>query len=562
MRTGADNGRRRWAAMPFIALGVAMIIVDATIVNVAVPVIIRDLHISEVGAEWLNSMYSLVFAALLITFGHAGDRWGRRRMFLLGTAVFVVASLVSATAVNGAVLIAGRALQGIGGAMILPATLATVNVLFTGKERPVAFAIWGSTIGVFGALGPLLGGLLTTDVSWRWAFLVNVFVGAVIVVGLVWFVPETSTPTARRGIDLAGNALVMVGFAGVVFALIEGGTYGWWTQSARFAISGFHWPIGWPSPVSFICTIGALILLTFVLREARRLRRGRVPLVDLSLFAIRSFSAGLSAIFMVSLGEFGILFVLPLFLEGVLGYSALHTGVVLLAIALGTLVAGGVTPELARAVGARGVARLGLVFEVVGLVGLGVVISTTVKVWVLVPWLAAYGIGLGMASAQLPGVILSEVPTDQSGQAAGIQSTNRQVGSAFGIAVLGTIFATEIGSRTASAVRAIAGVSPAAARHVAGIVRASGGTAIHALARSPHGHALMAAASGAVADATRFVSLIGAVFIAVGLVGTLLLPKTAASDGDMAGGDLGSGHQGKAGDDEVGASPTSLPAGD
>lgn len=129
--------------MPFIALGVDMIIVDATIVNVAVPVIIRDLHISEVGAEWLNSMYSLVFAALLITFGHVADRWGRRRMFLLGTAVFVVASLVSATAVNGAVLIAGRALQGVGGAMILPATLATVNVLFTGKERAVAFAIWG-----------------------------------------------------------------------------------------------------------------------------------------------------------------------------------------------------------------------------------------------------------------------------------------------------------------------------------------------------------------------------------------------------------------------------------
>ena len=297
MNTGPDSGRRRWAAMPFIALGVAMIIVDATIVNVAVPVIIRDLHISEVGAEWLNSMYSLVFAALLITFGHAGDRWGRRRMFLLGTAVFVVASLVSATAVNGAVLIAGRALQCVGGAMILPATLATVNVLFTGKERPVAFAIWGSTIGVFGALGPLLGGLLTTDVSWRWAFLVNVFIGAIIVVGLVWFVPETSTPSARRGIDLAGNALVTLGFAGVVFALIESGTYGWWTQSARFAIGGFHWPVGWPSPISFICAMGALSLVTFVLREERRRRRGRVVLVDLSLFAIRSFSAGLGAIF-------------------------------------------------------------------------------------------------------------------------------------------------------------------------------------------------------------------------------------------------------------------------
>jgi MFS family permease len=179
-----DGRRRRWTAMPFIALGVAMIIV-ATIVNVAVPVIIRDLHVSEAGAEWLNSVYSLVFAAPLITFGHAGDRWGRRRMFSLGTAVFVVASVVSATAVNGGMLIAGRALQGVGGAMILPATLATVNVLFTGRKRAVAFAIWGSTIGAFGALGPLLGGLLTTDVSWRWAFLVNLFIGAIVIGGIL-----------------------------------------------------------------------------------------------------------------------------------------------------------------------------------------------------------------------------------------------------------------------------------------------------------------------------------------------------------------------------------------
>lgn len=520
---------RRWKAMPFIALGVAMIIVDATIVNVAVPVIIIDLRISEVSAEWLNSIYSLVFAALLITFGHAGDRWGRRRMFFLGTAVFVVASMVSATAVNGAMLIVGRALQGVGGAMILPATLATVNVMFNGRERAIAFAIWGSTIGVFGALGPLLGGLLTTDVSWRWAFLVNVLIGAIIVVGLVGVIPETSSASVRRGVDLVGNALVTVGFAGVVFALIEGGTYGWWNPSARFAIAGLQWPGGWPSPISFICAIGALSLVTFVIREAKRRREGGAVLVDLSLFAIRSFSAGLGAIFVVSLGEFGILFVLPLFLEGVLGYTALHTGVILLAIAIGTLVAGGVTPELARLMGARGVARLGLAFEVIGLVALGVVISVNVNVWTLVPWLAAYGIGLGMASAQLPGVILSEIPTNQSGQASGIQSTNRQVGSAFGIAVLGTIFTTEIASRTASAVEALGGFSASFAQHVARLIRASGGTAIESLARLPHGTALIGAASGAVADATRFVSLIGAAFIAVGLIATLLLPRATAT---------------------------------
>lgn len=539
MIAAGSSDRGRWKAMPFIALGVAMIIVDATIVNVAIPVIIRDLRISEVGAEWLNSIYSLVFAASLITFGHAGDRWGRRRMFLLGTIVFVMASVVSATASSGGVLIAGRALQGVGGAMILPATLATVNVLFTGKERAVAFAIWGSTIGVFGALGPLLGGLLTTDLSWRWAFLVNLIIGAIIVVGIARFVPETSSRSSRRGFDLAGNAMATLGLACVVFALIEGGTYGWWTQSARLAIGALRWPAGWPSPVPFTCAIGLASLVAFVRRQASRRRRGEAVLVDLSLFRIRSFSAGLSAVFMVSLGEFGILFVLPLFLEGVLRYSALHTGAVLLAVALGTLAAGGLTPELARALGARGVARLGLILEVIGLAGLGAVVGATVDVWAMIPWLAAYGAGLGMASAQLPGVILAEVPMAQSGQASGIQSTNRQVGSAFGIAVLGTIFATQIASSTRSAVLAIAGTSAATAQRVADTIRVSGGTAIHSLARLPHGVALVHAASGAVGEATRLVSLIGAAFIAVGLAATLLLAKTADETPDSYGADNG-----------------------
>lgn len=520
--------------MPFIALGVAMIIVDATIVNVAIPVIIRDLHVSETGSEWLNSVYSLVFAALLITFGNLGDRWGRRRLFLVGTGVFVAASLVSATAVNGAVLILGRGLQGVGGAMILPATLATVNALFSGRERALAFAIWGSTIGVFGALGPLLGGLLTTDVSWRWAFLVNLFIGAIVVAGVLLVVPETAERTRTGGLDVPGNLLAMVGFAAVIFALIEGDTYGWLTARGRIAIGGLQWPAAWPSPIPFIAAIGVVSLTAFVLWERGRLRRGRPVLMDLSLFGVRSFSAGLGAILMVSLGEFGILFILPFFFEGVLGYSALATGAIFLAIAVGTILAGGATPELARMVGARGVARLGLLLEALGLAGLALFISPVVTVWLLVPWLVAYGAGLGMASAQLPGVILSEIPVVQSGQASGIQSTNRQVGSALGIAVLGTIFISQIASRTLDAVRALPGVGGATAAQVADAVRSSGGVAIHALSTMPHGQAVVAAASAAVSDSTRLVSLIGAGFVLIGLAATLLLRRSKVEESESA----------------------------
>jgi len=520
---GPDTSRR-WLAMPFIAMGVAMIIVDATIVNVAVPTIIRELHLTATEAEWLNSIYSLVFAALLITLGHVGDRWGRRRLFLMGVAAFIGASLVAATAPNGSVLILGRFLQGIGGAMILPATLSTVNALFVGKERAVAFAIWGSTIGGFAAIGPLIGGWLTTDASWRWAFLVNVPIGALIVVGILLFIPETSDPSVRKGIDVPGNLLVVVGFGALVFSLIEGVHYGWWTATERFALGGATWPSGWISPIPLIFAVGVVSLVLFVVVESSRKRRDRVVLVDLGLFGIRSFGVGNVAALVVALGEFGILFVLPLFLQGVLGYSALRTGVLLLSLAVGTFVAGGATPQLAKRIGARGVARLGLALEAVGILGLGVVVSSTVGAWDLVPWLFVYGLGVGMATAQLTGVILTDVPVPQSGQASGIQSTSRQVGSALGIAVLGTIFVTQIGSRTKSAVGAIPGVSPEDAGRVAGVVRASGGAALHSLGSLPHGAAVVQAAADSVVSATRDVSFTAAAFIVIGLVATLALP--------------------------------------
>lgn len=524
--TGVANPRR-WIAMPFIAMGVAMIIVDATIVNVAVPSIIRDLHLSATGAEWLNSIYSLVFAALLISMGRVGDRFGRRRLLFVGVLVFVGASLVAATAGSGAMLIFGRFLQGIGGAMILPATLSTVNALFVGRERAIAFAIWGSTIGGFAALGPLVGGWLTTDVSWRWAFLVNLPVGLLILLGIALFIPETSDPGTRRGIDVTGNVLASLGFGAMVFALIEGVHYGWWSASSPFDLVGVSWPHGWISIVPVVSIAAAVSLGSFVWVERRRSRRDQVVLVDLRLFGIRSFGVGNVAALVVALGEFGLLFVLPLFLQGVLGYSALRTGVVLLPLALATFVAGGMTPQLSKRVTARGVARLGLLLEVIAIFGLGVVLSSTIGAWGLAPWLFLYGLGVGFATAQLTGVILADVPVSSSGQASGIQSTSRQVGSAIGIAILGTIFVVEIGRRTMSAVSAIPGMTRESAGQIASEMRATGGATLRSLARLPHGHAIVSATSDAVVGAARDVAFTASAFIVVGLIATALLPRTS-----------------------------------
>jgi len=519
--------RRRWLAMPFVALGVAMIIVDATIVNVAVPTIIRELHVTARTAEWFNTIYALVFASLLITLGHTGDVWGRRRLFLTGTVVFVAASLVAAAAPSGSVLILGRFLQGIGGAMILPATLSTVNATFSGHDRAIAFAIWGSTIGGVAALGPLLGGWLTTDYSWRWAFLINVPIGAVVVAGIVFVVPETREPDLRRGVDWWGNLLLISGLATLVFGLVEGGQYGWWQLVAQFDAPGIRWPEGWPSPVAVAFMVSVISLVGFAFLERARRRQGRVVLVDLGLFGIRSFAAGNVAVAVVALGEFGLLFVLPLFLQGVLGYSALDTGLLFLALALGTFFVGGVTPQLARRITARGVARLGLALEAVGIVGLGLSLSPTVSAWEMVPWLFLYGTGVGMATAQLTGVILTDVPVEDSGQAAGIQSTARQVGSALGIAILGTILLTSLASYTRDALNHVSGLPSPTADRVVHIVRSSGGAAIGSLRDLPNGPQLVHLASAAAIDATRTVAFTAGAFILVGLVATLALPPTA-----------------------------------
>ncbi|MGA7988916.1 MAG: MFS transporter [Candidatus Dormiibacterota bacterium] len=519
------QSRRRWLGMPFIALGVAMIIVDATIVNVAIPSIIRDLRTSAPTAEWFNSIYSLVFAALLITFGRAGDLFGRRRLFMIGTTVFVIASLITATAQSGSILILGRFVQGVGGAMILPSTLSTLNALFQGRDRAIAFAIWGSTIGGVAAIGPLVGGWLTTDYSWRWAFLINVPIGVAILIGASMLVPETRDAEARRGVDIAGVTTSMVGLGALVFGLIEGQTYGWWSPvpGETFAVGGWTWPSQSiaPSPVAFAA--GAVALVVLLLVERSRSRAGKVAVIDMSLFSLRSFRYGNIAALIVSLGEFGLLFAIPLYLQGVLGYSALGTGTLLLALASGAFLVGGATPQVARLLGGRGIVRLGLALEVIGIAGLGFTVGVDTAAWSMVPWLFVYGCGVGFATAQLTSVILVDVPIRLSGQGSGIQSTFRQVGSALGVAVLGTILITGIGN-SLDARLTTAHVPPAARTAIVALVKSTGGTAIPGLRAQPGGQAVANAASAAVVDAVHAVAFGGALFVLVGFIATLALP--------------------------------------
>ena len=245
------SGRRRWLGLGMLSLGVAMIIVDATIVNVAVPSIARDLGLSGTGTEWVNSIYALVFAAFLVTMGRFGDRIGRRKMYLGGLGLFLFASVLAGFAPSGEALIAARVLQGLGGAAILPATQSILNSGFRGRDRAIAFGIWGSVIGGVAALGPLIGGWLTTYLSWRWAFYVNIPWGLLAIAGTYMWVDESCDENAKGGFDPFGFVFVTLGLTAVVFSLIEGYTYGWTAPSQKFSMFGLTWPLDSISIIPF-----------------------------------------------------------------------------------------------------------------------------------------------------------------------------------------------------------------------------------------------------------------------------------------------------------------------
>lgn len=507
--------RRRWIGLVVISIAVALIIVDSTIVNVAIPSVVDELGITSTQVQWVQESYTLVFAALLLVFGTLADRFGRRRILLIGVIVFALSSVAAALAPTGDLLIASRVVQGVGGAMILPATLSLINATFRGRERGIAFAVWGSTIGGMAAVGPLLGGWLTTDFSWRWAFGINLPLGAIIVVGALLFVRPSRADVPQR-VDLIGAALSVVLFTALVFGLIEGRTYGWWLSDEP---PGF-WSLD-VSPIPFSFALALLALVAFIAWGRHRERTGKSTMIAFGLFRIASFRNGNIAALIVSLGEFGIILSLPLWLQNVLGYDALQTGFVLLALAGGSFLASGFVGASSSRLSPLLVVRIGIAAEIVGLVIVGLVIAVDTPWWAIAAGLAVYGFGVGMATAQLTSVVLAEVPVTQSGQASGTQSTARQIGSALGIAILGTILFSSLGSQLAD--RLPAEIPASVQTQIVDAVVDSAGSAIPVLdERSPEA---ADAARQAFSDATRFSAYAAAGFLALGLLATTRLGR-------------------------------------
>jgi EmrB/QacA subfamily drug resistance transporter len=512
------SSRTTWLGLVVISLAVSLIIVDSTIVNVAIPSIVDELAITSTQVQWVQESYTLVFAALLLVFGTLADRFGRRRMLLLGVAIFALSSVLAAAAQSGDLLIGSRVLQGVGGAMILPSTLSIINTTFRGRDRAIAFAVWGSTIGGMAAVGPVLGGWLTTYFSWRWAFGINVPLGIVIVAGILLFVLESREPDARR-VDLVGAVLSVVASGALVFALIEGRTYGWWLADTVPDLGSWSWPFEL-SPIPFAFLLSALALVAFIAWGRWRERRGRSTMLAFGLFAIPSFRNGNIAAMIVSLGEFGIILSLPLWLQNVLGYDALQAGFVILALALGSFAASGFAGSAGTRIPAVLVERMGSLADIVGIVIIGLVISSSTPWWAIAAGLLVYGFGIGLATAQLTGVVLKDVPVEQSGQGSGTQSTSRQIGSALGIAIVRTVHLTSVGDSLQARVGAN-DLPDAVTTQIVDAVVDSAGNAIPGL--DDRDAAVAADARAAFSDGTRYSAFAAAGFLALGLLATLRL---------------------------------------
>ncbi len=526
---GTKPSTKDWLALAVLSVGLGLIVLDGTIVGVALPIIIEDLQMDLTDAQWVNSLYAVVLAAILLSSGSMSDRWGRKRAFLMGVVVFVLGSMLAASASSAGYLIGSRAVQAVGAAMIMPSTLSTVNAVFRGTYRAAAFGVWGAVISGAAAIGPLAGGALTQWVSWHWIFLVNLPIG-VIVFAAAWItVPETRGKPMGRGVDVDGAILSAIGFGALVFAIIEGPDLGWWKPQADLNLLGWKWTQNAPIsavPVAFAISVVALSL--FLYWEQRRKRIGRAALLDLSLFKLRTFSWGNITAAMVAVGEFALIFVLPLYLVNALGLDVMGAGMVFAAMAVGAFFSGASARHMAARFGSPGTVIVGLALEVVGVVILIFLLRPDTDAASVAGPLVIYGLGLGLASAQLTGTVLSEVPVQISGQGSATQSTVRQLGSALGTAVSGAALSVALRITIPASLEPL-NLDAGVVKQMAASTRQSAGTSISIL-RAGGGDgdptqtdALVSALSSGFTNATAWSLWVAVFFLTLGLVGAIRL---------------------------------------
>jgi len=473
----AQPDPRRWVTLAIITVAVVIVSLDNTILNVAIPTILRDFHTTLPSLQWVITGYALTFATLLIIGGRLGDIYGHRRMFIVGAALFGTGSLIAALSTGVPTLVLGEALiEGVGASLMLPATLAILSTTFEGPERAAAFGVWGAVGGTAAVLGPVVGGFLTTNYSWRWSFGINVIVTPLAIVGAMLFMPEGERSDRAGRVDVPGALLIAGGMFLLVFGLSEGGIYGWITQIGRFTILGTPaWPQWLPvSVVPVACLAAVGVLFGFYALERGKERRDQGPLFEFGQLRHRGFRYGLLTTVVMGIGQFGLAFVLPVFLQEGKHLTAERNGLWQLPTGVFVVVGAQVGSRLTRRIGVTAVVRVGLLLLLSGFLYVAAVISGGLTFWSLLPGLMLYGTGVGFATTQLTNVVLYDVDRDKSGVASGANSTARQVGLALGVAIIGSLLTSQTTRRAVAGVRAASALSPAVRLRTAALIRAEG----------------------------------------------------------------------------------------
>jgi len=418
---------RKWWTLVSVSFALFMIMLDNTVVNVALPTIQKDLGIDVAELEWVVTGYALSFAVLMLSGGKLADMFGRRRIFMIGLAVFTLASLFCGLAGSAELLIAARVLQGVGAACMMPATLSIITATFPPRERGAALGIWAGVSAVALAIGPLVGGLITEHIGWNWIFYINVPVGLVGLVAARVIIRESKDTSHEQRLDLPGLVTSGIALFALVYALIE--------ANSR----------GWTSPLILgLFALAAVSGTAFVLLELHQ----RLPMFDMTLFRNPTFAGANTVALLVSLAMFGVFFFISLFMQNVLGYSAVRAGVAFLPMTVLIIVVAPIAGKSSDRLGSRWLMTGGMT-----LVGCSLLIFAQLQpdsaYLFLLPGMVLGGLGMAITMTPMTAAALSSVPVDKAGVGSGMLNTFRQVGGALGIAVMGAILAN--GSNSALA---------------------------------------------------------------------------------------------------------------
>ena len=416
----AEN--RKWWTLAAVAIGLFMIMLDNTVVNVALPSIQKDLHIGASELEWVFNAYALTFGVLLLTGGKLADLFGRRAIFIAGLVVFTGASLWCGLAGGAASLIAARTVQGIGAAMMNPATLSIITATFPPRQRGTAIGIWAGVSALALAIGPIVGGVLTEKISWSWIFFINIPVGVLGVLAAVVFIDESRDTSREQRLDLPGLITSGLGLFALTYGLIETNTYSW--TSTRVLV---------------LFAIAAVMLVAFVLLELHQ----RLPMLDLSLFRNPTFAGANAAMLLVGLAMFGIFFYNSLFLQNILGYGAIKTGATFLPMTVLIILVAPIAGRFSDRIGARWLMAAGMSLLAVALVLFGTLDARS-SFWAILPGLLVGGVGMAITMAPTTAAAMGSVPVDKAGVGSAVINSMRQVGGSLGIAIMGALVATAV----------------------------------------------------------------------------------------------------------------------